>query len=141
MTSSASLLQRPPKQYWETDFKRSDPLYLLDGAIVRYPEAGILYEHHLIRDNMCIIELPQARFYGLPVGEKMTVTLASEDDGLWSFPEVKFFKAYKAIASFYDLEKKSTTFTVPAYDDFLVRIHVRGNGTTHLKSVLADVVK
>ncbi|MDR2975948.1 MAG: hypothetical protein LBV19_01365 [Streptococcaceae bacterium] len=126
--------------YWQQDFVKSDQLYLLDGARVRYDEQpGILYEHRMLRDNLPILEKPRAQFQNLPVGETISFTLNSEDSGLFSFLEVRFFKRQKLTASFAAAEQKTLQFVIPDYDDLTVRIRVRGSGSTRLFSVKARV--
>lgn len=126
--------------YWRQNFVKSDQLYLLDGARVLYDEQpGILYEHRMIRENMPILVKPQAQFQNLPIGESVEFTLNSEDDGLFSFLEIRFFKKMSLVASFAQTKQKSVKFVVPEYDDLTVRIRVRGAGTTRLMSVTARV--
>lgn len=128
--------------FWQSEFKNSDQPYMIDGAVVRYVPsvAGIYYEHHIIADNICIFEKSEQRFFGLPVGEKVTFTLDAKDAGLFSFLEIRFMKRGVPLwQSFAERNDKSVSFVVPDYDSFRVRVRVRGNGSTQLLSVTARV--
>lgn len=129
--------------FWSSSFKNSDQLYMLDGAIVKYNPTvqGVYYEHHLIRDNMCIFEKPMDQFYGLPVGETVEFMLEAEDDGLFSFLEIRFIKHGSLIfKNFSSTDSKLVQCVVPDYDDFKVRVHIRGEGSTRLLNVTARVL-
>ncbi|MDR0297304.1 MAG: hypothetical protein LBI11_01400 [Streptococcaceae bacterium] len=132
-----------PRQKWVSEFVKSDDLYMIDGARVRYPQTGgILYEHHLIADDMCVIEKAGlTHFYGLTAGQKAQFQLLSADDGLFSFLEIRFEKKRTFVAQFYELTEKTVTFVVPEHDAFTVRVRVRGDGSTFLKAVVAKTIE
>ncbi|MDR0299585.1 MAG: hypothetical protein LBI13_05830 [Streptococcaceae bacterium] len=135
------MLMKNQRVFYQREFKKSDQLYLLDGARVIYDERpGFLYEHLMVRDNMPVLELGRHEFMALPVGESCELSLNSRDNGLFSFIEIQFFTAGEKTASFSELQKKSVSFVVPKYDDYLIRVRMRGSGTSHLLSLSAQIV-
>ncbi|MFV0556006.1 MAG: hypothetical protein ACK5LM_02745 [Lactovum sp.] len=127
--------------YWRYNFTKSDKFYLLDGARVVYDEGEeIVFEHHLIKKNMPILELSSEHFFGLPINEIVKFSIDSEDFGLFSFLEIIFFKKAEEIARFSDRTKKSVEFVVPKYDSFSIKLRVTGSGYTHLLGITASVV-
>ncbi|GAB2026027.1 hypothetical protein OfM1_21000 [Lactovum odontotermitis] len=117
------------------------PIRLLDGARVRVDKnEGILYQHGLVKDNFAILELDNQPFFGLMKHRKFQMTIESEDEGLFTFPEIVFIKERKE-ESFADRKSKTIQFEVPDYDDFKVRVRVRGAGKTRIIAVTADLIE
>jgi hypothetical protein len=114
---------------------------LLDGACVRADKLpGVLYQHGLVQDNFVIIEWQDLPFFGLMKYRKFKIALESEDAGLFAFPEIIFVKE-RAEKSFLDSQSKTLQFEVPDYDDFKVRVRVRGAGQTRLIALTADLIE
>ncbi|GAB2026471.1 hypothetical protein [Lactovum odontotermitis] len=127
-------------KHYQFKFDFQTPFRLLDGARVRIDRSeGVLYQHGLVKDNFVILELAGQPFFNLMKHRRFRLTIESEDQGLFAFPEIVFIKERKK-RSFADRGSKTVYFVTPDYDDFAVRVRVRGAGKTQLIALRADMI-
>jgi hypothetical protein len=124
------MMAKQARQIWESPFGRNEQLWMIDGARVIFDDKpGLVYQHGLIADDTVIIKKRGVVWLDLPVGERVSIELVSEDEGLVPTLDVLFDGTVVSHGS------KSYVVQVPIYQRVQFQVRVSGAGATRLVSL------